>query len=696
MAFTFLVFELFSQSFEEKTTSACRVRLNVTNIGTFGNAFRGYRDGTGTPSCEYPAGSGKEHLFESGIWFGGIVNGQTLVSTSAYDNTSGYSTGAQGFEYTPIANAPFQVKSSLFSSPFLAVDAVSHQDFIATYTDTNTVVPGTSLEISQHEFPMGLKVIQETYNYNFSFSDFFVIVNLKFINVGDRIIDSAYTALWANTVVRNVNVTPAGAGGSAFYNKGGNGFMDSLGIAYCYDHSGDVGFTESYVGQRFLGGQDKYGFHHFALDSSFNPQNKQWEKDNFNVHYNAWTFNNSSEPIFFLPTDDNQRYQKLTAGLNDNPCWNKSGDECGSQTLQEQLNTAGNRSDLLSVGPFRDFAPGDTIEAVFAFILAPKNEDGNPNSDNTDFHRQNLVANAEWAQTTFNGEDKNFNGILDAGEDKDNNGKITRFILPTPPNAPVTRVVAQNNQIDLYWTENAEASIDPITQELDFEGYRIYVSKLGFDVAGATPDLEFVKIAEYDLAGNGYFNETGFNSIRMESPKNFENDSNQYVYKYSIKNIQNGWQYAVAISAFDRGNEASNLESLESSPVSNEFRVYAGTPANQNLSKNEPYVYPNPYYTGAAWEGKFNFRDDSRKINFANLPSRCRIRVFSPAGDLIDEIFHDENSNGQDIKWYQIYGAEESEDNVFPGGEHSWDILSAATQDIARGVYRFSVEDLES
>lgn len=77
-ALIFSVLTQFSagQSFQEKSTSASQVRLSVTNVGTFGNAFRGYRDGTGTPSCEFPAGSGTEHLFESGIWIGGVDAGE--------------------------------------------------------------------------------------------------------------------------------------------------------------------------------------------------------------------------------------------------------------------------------------------------------------------------------------------------------------------------------------------------------------------------------------------------------------------------------------------------------------------------------------------------------------------------------------------------------------------------------------------
>ena len=174
----------------------------------------------------------------------------------------------------------------------------------------------------------------------------------------------------------------------------------------------------------------------------------------------------------------------------------------------------------------------------------------------------------------------------------------------------------------------------------------------------------------------------------------FDGDSNTYYYRFTIENIQNGWQYALSVTAYDRGNPNSNLESLESSILSNNFRAFAGKPVNTNLETNQPFVYPNPYYSGAAWEGTSNFQEQSRKIYFANLPEKCIIRVFTVGGDFIDEIRHEPDYNGSDIRWYQTFGAENSDRNVFSGGEHAWDLLSEHTQIIARGLYLFTVEDL--
>ena len=201
----------------------------------------------------------------------------------------------------------------------------------------------------------------------------------------------------------------------------------------------------------------------------------------------------------------------------------------------------------------------------------------------------------------------------------------------------------------------------------------------------------------------------------MEEPIQFESDPKTYYFKYSIDNLVNGWQYALSLTAFDRGDEESGLESLESSKLANTWRVFPGTGVNEkfdqyatpttpltalfnkelkdSLELLKPFAYPNPYYAGASWEGRSSFEED-RKITFGNLPERCTIRIFTLAGDLIKTIQHDQNYNGSDIRWYQTYS--NNERTVFSGGEHSWDLLSESAQIIARGTYIFSVEDLNS
>lgn len=353
----------------------------------------------------------------------------------------------------------------------------------------------------------------------------------------------------------------------------------------------------------------------------------------------------------------------------------------------------------MSVGPFRRVAPGESIEIAFALVCAKKKQDGNPNTADNEFQKEILIQNSKFAQTAYNGEDVNFNGILDPGEDRDGDGKITRFILPAPPDIPRSKFVVGENKIDLYWSNNAESSVDPISKKKDFEGYRIYKTSVGFDVKQTQDILNSLKlIAEFDRNDNQLFNNTGFAAILLPDSVTFGDTTSTglpiyYHYKYTFNNVQNGWQHAISLTAFDQGDEVNNLQSLESSTLPALKRVFPGMPANDDFKNGDPFVYPNPYYGSAAWEGLSTSPED-KKLYFANLPEKCLVKIYTLSGDLVDEFEHTGAYNGADIKWMRTYSNPDAAQ--FSGGEHAWDLLSADNQIIARGIYLFSVKDLRS
>lgn len=653
---------------EEKVTSAANIATTITNLGIIGNSFGGSFNVEGFPSCEFPAGSGIEHVFDGGFWIGGIVNGQVSVSTGAVDDQRGYSTGKRGFEFA--SKTPLTEKSTLFDSPFFTPDAISHQDFTSTFTDTaiSVFTGGGNIEIIDHLNPLGVSVDFTALNWNFNFANFFVILNFDVTNVSDRAIDSLFLGYWLEGVVRNIQITPPG--GSAFYNKGGNGYIDSLNMGYEFDAIGDVGFTDSYIATKYLGSE----FNGACVD---NP--------NFRVNFNTWQFLNGADPLYFFPSNDLQKYGKLSSGINELAGWQ-------SGAIQTQIRSANNRSNLISVGPYTRLEPGEHIEIAFAIVCAKRVLDGRPAADDTPEQRANLIQNAGWAQTAYDGEDANGNCILDPGEDRDGDGRITRFILPTPPDRPNARVVARDNEIDVYWSDNSESSVDPISKVMDFEGYRLYKTTVGFDVQNTQDIISALNLnGEWDIPANEISFDTGFEGIRLDEPQTFEGDTVEYIYKYTFRNIVNGWQHVVAVTAYDSGDEVNNLQSLESAKLSNLKRVFAGKPANNDFAFGDPYVYPNPYYARADWEGSSTFEED-RKIIFANLPAQSEIRIYSLSGDLIDVIQHDEATyDGSDTRWHDTYS--NPDETVFSGGEHAWDLLSADNQIIARGLYLFVVVD---
>jgi len=679
----------------ERLTTASNVRLTLNNLGMIGNAFRNSYQVLGYPSCEYPAGSGIEHLFQGGPWIGAKKNGQTLVSTGSFDAGTGYTPGACNFEFTAKANAPINTISSLVRNPGYNPFAISHQDFIMDFTDTNLRVPGTTIIVNRgcsngsdapHN-PLGLTVHMETYNWNFSFANYFVILNTTYKNVSKDTLKDVAAGYWADYVVRNVRRTPAGSGGSGYFDKGANGFIDSLYMAYQFDAIGDIGFTDSYIALKFLGaqwssaagvGKDSTNFYHPARTIPYTGYDTA-----FKVNYNVWSFNGTN-PNFFTPRSEQDRYLRLVSGQNQRADW--------ESFIRPTIRGNGNRVTLLSQGPIPRLAPGETLNVAYALVLAKKTDDaGRPAADDTPKQKQALVNNASWAQVAFNGEDVNFNGLLDAGEDQNGDNKLTRYVLPAPPDIPLTRIETGLNSATLYWADNSEKSIDPITRRKDFAGYRVYKTRTGFDVSDVLDIGQKLELySSLSLKGN-----LGIVSpLPPKATYMFDGDTITYNYKLEIPNLPAGWQHGIAISAYDSGNAATNLPSLESSKLDALFRVFPGTPANKSLKDNKPFVYPNPYYGAAAWE-RPGAAPEERKLMFANLPANCRIRITTQAGDLVDDFEHNGASyKGQGSRWYEDNA--DTATNQLSGGEHPWDLLSSSTQIIARGVYLFVVEDIDT
>ncbi len=669
LLFLFIVLTAFYYPFNieddvnNKFTTVGNIALTVTNYGTIGNGFVTFPN---QPSCQYPKGSGIENLFVGGIWIGGVKDGVINVTTGAVDVTSANRT--EGFEFTNAPGQGITEKSSLQTSPNFRPDAISHQDFICEFFDTNTTANGT---VIQNHVPMGFKVLLQTYCYDFNFANNWVILNYKIVNIGYRgnnsPIDSIYCGLWCDGVVRNTNITPPG--GSAFYSKGADGYDSSLRMAYEYDYNGDPGFTDTYVAFKFLG---------------VNPK-PLGENINVKSHFTIWQFRNTTDPIYFSPQVDNDpanggKFQKLEGYLSVNPALDSINNPSVVPSRNDVLrHTPSNRSTLVSYGPVRkqngdrfSLRYGlDTINVVFAVICAKK-YGTDPTTWDSTFQRKNLNISAGWAQSAYD------------------NG----YKLPSPPDPPKVRTEIKDKDVTLYWAANSERSIDPISNLLDFEGYRIYRTNPGADLTLNQDLTSLLNLAgDFDSAHNNVFNNTGFNFIKLSTPKYFEGDTTPYYYRFDFPNQLNGFQYIYSVTAYDKGEASQNLGSLESSILGNAQRIIVGTPANNNADA-EVGVYPNPYYGSAIWDGGGNKKELLRKMYFYNLPSKCEISVWTLAGDLVDRFSHDAATyNGEDIGWFNTFS---DGTQKFAGGEHAWDLITKSDQAIASGLYLFTVKDLNS
>ncbi len=690
--------------------------LTVTNYGVIGEGY----NNPNQPSCLYKLHSDNEreqveHMSYGGLWVGGRggADGGIHVSTAIVDGV--FKAGEEGFEFTNTREKgdTIRIRSTIVTSPYFSPDAVSHQDFIADFTDVNLRVPGTDFEIPNHT-PLGINVHLESYAWNYPYTDAFVILNYTITNVSPYPIEEVYAGLWTDAAVGNMNYT-------SIYERGGGwtwydnlaGFDQPYKMGYQYDVDGDDGFAESYFGVRYLGSSGR--------------------QDLVNVNYDQWRWSTSSSldfPDYVMPVDDLGRYAVMKGrhtGLYFNP------PTAGG--IPSDPAYKGSWMVVLMAGPLGNLQPGESLNVVYAIVCgfwATKEENDTP------ARRANLRLNSEWAQIAYNGEDVdgdgkldpnedvNGNGILDPGEDdyrpdldlsgngrwdpgepifgdgdghldieedvyvnplkgiQAGNGVIDRYILPSPPPSPNLLVVPGEGQVTLFWDDLPEFYEDPITREMDFEGYRIYSAP-----KTASTDKDHTLLAQFDKVNNlGY--DTGFETIRHDTVI----AGHQYRYRFTNKNLLSGWpgRYWFAVTAFDRGNPRNRLPSLESSILENKTYAIAGSPPRPTNTKLPVGVFPNPFRAQALWDGD---GDREQMLWFYNLPARARVRIFTLAGDRVDEFLHEANNyRGEDVQLMKqkIGGS----NTVLPGGMHAWDLISAYDQAIATGLYLFSVEDLET
>ena len=654
-----------------KSTNVGNIGITVTNFGMYGHGFVLWPD---QPSCEFPLGSGIEHLAYGGLWVGCFISNDSLgsgkvgpfVTTAAVDVASVAARGG-GFEYTNNPGDLVDERSSLFDSRFFDPKAISHQDFTMDFVDTNTVLDNGE-PILNHD-PIGLSIHQETYAWNFNYANAFVIFNYWIKNVTNKYLDSVYVGLYTDAVVRNTRITGRPSG-SAFYSQGGDGYKDSLLLAYDFDAAGDLGFSDSYIGIQFCGSTPN-------LPSSF----EFGFMDSIpSVNFVTWQFRNTDDPNFFAPLNDVDRFGKMRGFFGGTNRW-KDGIDPG------QISGPGNRLLLITRGHFESIPPGDSINVVYAIVCAKKFGPDPANLD-TEEQKKTLYINADWALRAYYGEDRNRNGILDPGEDLDGDGKITRYILPAPPVTPRVKVIPENQKVTIYWDKRSELSVDPISGLQDFEGYRLYRTQAGFDLT-ENQDIfgSLVTLASFDSTANNIDFDTGFNFVELQGPVIFPGDTVEYWYQFELDNLLNGWQYIFSVTAFDEGDPSNNLLSLESSPLANFERVLPGTPAEEDPDV-QVGVYPNPYYGEAYWDGS---SERLRKIYFFNLPVVCEITIYTLAGDIVKKIQHTVESNGSNIRWFETFASDDKQ--ILAGGEEAWDLISDHDQAIATGMYLFTVRN---
>ena len=162
----------------ERTHSVGRLSLGVSNYGSFGPA-------------EYPRNSYKLYLREGGIWVGGILAGDTLVSTGA---------GLRSREFNPDGDSDGDIvyRSTIDPSRPWYEGAISHQDFIAVYSDTCQTCPELRADEVDDRYhrPLHIQVTQRSFAWAYDYSQDIVLLEYAVKNIGSERLRQLYVGFY--------------------------------------------------------------------------------------------------------------------------------------------------------------------------------------------------------------------------------------------------------------------------------------------------------------------------------------------------------------------------------------------------------------------------------------------------------------------------------------------------------------------
>ena len=214
------------------------LQINITNWGLIGS-----RPGSGAeydeaPSAMWPAGSGIEHLWAAGLWVGAIKNGVPLVSTGQFtpefmavpsdplDTVWTNRQGDEGGNRYPDPAADDDGDGVSDEDPPNGIDddldglidedfaIIGNQTFRLVVRDNGSLVT----ELWPEHEPLGLRVIQNSFQWEDDAVDDFVGFRFEIRNIGTEPLEDMYVGLFADC---DIGARGSAATGSDWSSKAG-------------------------------------------------------------------------------------------------------------------------------------------------------------------------------------------------------------------------------------------------------------------------------------------------------------------------------------------------------------------------------------------------------------------------------------------------------------------------------------------
>ena len=477
-----------------------QIYADVTNNGLFLDYHI-----SGDSAMEWPKGTGVHSIFQSALWLGATVNGETRVSIGDYTQDMG--PGPWGGDPLSAVHRIYKIEKSMLASPGDFADFQEWPtDFGAPWVDVDgdgvyTPLPGgtdhpkfvgdqvlwfvsndgdPAYKLNMGTSPLDLEV--QTTMFGFDRPDVFgdmVFLNQLVINRGSNTLTDTYMGLWSDPDL--------GYAGDDFV-----GCNVPLGVGYVWNDGDDSQYTTLSVGTPAAGydffqgpmvdcdtgedcsvGAKMFGTRH--------PGKKNLSMSSFAFYINGdATYTDPSDEIegyYYMQglRKDGSAFPNAIAGDAYNQKFCFYGDPAVAHSTTNPVDgnytPSADRRFLMNVGPFT-MAPGDSQEVVFGI-----------------FHAAGGGALASVAYLM------EVDALAQTAYDID-------FALPDSPPAPSVQATALADQVILVW--GAEPESYNVSSEVDvdaagnptnfvFEGYNVYQAETN---SGAG---DRKRLATYDL-----------------------------------------------------------------------------------------------------------------------------------------------------------------------------------------------------
>ena len=251
------------------------------------------------------------------------------------------------------------------------------------------------------------------------------------------------------------------------------------------------------------------------------------------------------------------------------------------------------------------------------------------------------------------------------------------------PPAPTTELRPGDRRVTIAWDNLPEILLNaglygaPSSR---FQGYRLYKVSDWRGRLGEFPSAEhWSLLAEFSaIRGDTLHGETALaravDSLVVSTEMRYEQPYYPVGrYAYVDSTLLNGFTYAYVVTSVYRDRSAFPLEERIETALITSPRALAVPHVTARATAGGVWVVPNPYRGSAPWDRPAILHDAlTHHIDFMGLPrDLSTIKIWTLAGDLVETIRHD--GRGGD-------------------GQAAWNLVTRNGQDVASGVYLFTVE----